>query len=109
MRNIKALQSLITIADILGLNKEDIDNAKEFLEHQEYGLSFDTLITQIYEYDIEITKDVYSLITFIGKELGFEAKNYSFMESLIRDMDKMPEPIKVELAKIIKACAVLSR
>jgi hypothetical protein len=102
MRNNKALQSLITIADILGLNEEDINNAKELLEHQEYGLSFDTLITQIYEYDIEITKDVYSLIAFIGKELGLQTKNYSFMESQIRDIHKMPEPVKVELAKIIK-------
>ena len=83
MRNNKALQSLITIADILGLNKEDIGNAKELLEHQEYGLSFDTLITQIYECDIEITKDVYNLITFIGRELGLQAEDYSFMESLI--------------------------
>jgi len=108
MRNIKSLQSLITIAGVLELSKEDINNAKELLKHQEYGLSFDTLITQIYEYDIEITKDIYNLITIIGKDLGLPTKNYSFMKNLIRDTQKIPEPVKLELAKVIKALSDLS-
>jgi len=47
MSTLKKLISIsIEIAKTLGLNDVDLNYAKDFLTHGEYGLAFDTVITQ---------------------------------------------------------------
>ena len=102
MKTLKeTLLKLIEIARILGLNEKDLKNAKDYLEHNEFGLCFDTLITQMYEYDIEIDNNSYELISKIGKKMNLEVDNYSFMKELIRNSNSIPKPVKDELAQII--------
>jgi hypothetical protein len=96
-----ALLKLIEIAKILGLNENDIENAKDYLAHNELGLCFDTIITQMYEYDIEIDNDFYESISKIGKKMNLEQNCYFFMKELVRDSNNVPKPVKDELAKII--------
>ncbi|MFC0182994.1 hypothetical protein SAMN04515674_1303 [Pseudarcicella hirudinis] len=98
---VNALLRLIEIAKILGLDDRDLENAKEFLMHNEFGLCFDTIITQMYEYDIEIDNDFYESISKIGERMNLKQESYSFMKELIRDESNVPKPVKDELARII--------
>ncbi|SEN41322.1 hypothetical protein SAMN05192574_10382 [Mucilaginibacter gossypiicola] len=75
--------TLINLAEQLGLNERDITNAKEYLEYNELGLSFDCVITQIHEYDVAINKAFYSLVTDIANELKLPTDEYDFLLPLI--------------------------
>lgn len=77
------LTNLINQAQDFGLSVGDVINAREFLSNHEYGLSFDTIITQIYEYDIPINSDYYDLISNIGQKLKIDSKEYKFVKELI--------------------------
>ncbi|RNA61785.1 hypothetical protein D1631_07490 [Chryseobacterium nematophagum] len=90
------LLRLIEIASILGLNDNDVKNAKDYLMHNEFGLCYDTIITQIYEYDIEIDNEFYQLIIKIGNALNLPPENHSFMKELIRDENNIPKSVKVD-------------
>ncbi len=95
------LNVLIESAKAIGLSDQDLDNAKEFLEHHEYGLSFDTIITQLYEYDIEIDEDFYEVITQIANKMNLPFESHSFMKELIRNKKAIPKTVKIQLANII--------
>ena len=55
----KIIEELIIASKHLGLGNNDIKTVQDFLSNYEYGLAFDTLITQLYEYEIEINIDFY--------------------------------------------------
>ncbi|WP_431610888.1 MafI family immunity protein [Chryseobacterium sp. 'Rf worker isolate 10'] len=95
------LNRLIEISKVLGLNDIDLNSAREYVVHNEYGLSFDTLITQLYEYDIEINIEFYELLVQIGKMLNLDENSYSFMKELIRDEKTIPKTVKDELSIIM--------
>lgn len=80
----KKLAALIEGAKILGLHQRDLDDANDFLINHEYGLCYDTVITQLYEYDIKIDNKIYSLISKIAKDLSFSENDYLFMKDLVR-------------------------
>lgn len=96
-----SLLHLIDGAKILGLSNSDIQVAKDFLTFNELGLCFDTIITQMYEYDIEITIEYYDLISKVGKSMKIPSEEYSFMQELIRSDSIIPKPIKEGLSVII--------
>jgi hypothetical protein len=86
----------------LGLYEVDFGNAKHLIENREYGLAFDTIITQLYEYEIEIDQEFYNLIEVIAKRLNMPEGEYSFMKKLIRTENKLSKPLKARLATILK-------
>jgi hypothetical protein len=98
---IDTLLKLIEIARVLGLDEYDLKNARDFLTHNEFGLCFDTIITQMYEYEIEIDNDFYELIAKVAERMNVKQENYSFMKELIRDESNIPKPVKDELTRII--------
>jgi len=54
-QNLKhSLSRVIEHARVFGLSDTDLRNAETFLEHDEFGLCFETVVTQLYEYDVEI-------------------------------------------------------
>lgn len=80
----KKLAILIEEAKILGLPQRDLDYASDFLINHEYGLCYDTVITQLYEYDIEIDHKIYMLISKVAKDLSLSEDDYLFMKDLVR-------------------------
>ncbi len=98
---LNALLKLIEIARILGLDNRDLKYAEDFLMYNEFGLCFDTIITQMYEYDIEIDNEFYESIKKIGERMTLKQESYSFMKELIRDESNIPKPVKDELSRII--------
>lgn len=99
----KALLKLIEIAKAVGLSEFDVNNATEYLINKEYGLSYDTIITQMYEYDLEIDNEIYLLISQIAKKMSIADSEYLFMNELIRNDSSIPKPVREEIAKIIEA------
>lgn len=90
----------IESSKILGLNDVDVKTAEELLAHREYGLCFDTTITQIYECNIEIDDSFYSVIIKIANKMSLPSKSFSFMKELVREKQAMPPAVKEKIASI---------
>ena len=76
--------ALIDLVRQLGLGEKDMAIAKEYLEYNELGLSFNHVITQIAEYNIEINKSFYLMVADIASELKLPANEYDFLIPLIK-------------------------
>jgi hypothetical protein len=101
-RSIKdQLLYLIKVAELFGLNEVDVNNSKEYLQYNEYGVCFDLLIAKIHEHNIEIDDDVYLLISDTANRMKLPVEEYGFMKELVRSGDQIPKPIKDKLTKII--------
>jgi len=79
----KQLNSLIVVARVIGLKEVDILASQEFLGYGEYGLCFDYLITQLYEYELAIDENAYNLIEKIAVGMKLDSDSYVFMKELI--------------------------
>jgi hypothetical protein len=99
----KALVLLVDSAHALGLRDEDAKNALGYLEYHEWGLCFDIVITQLYEYGIKIDVDFYTFIEQIGQEMKLPADEYSYMRELVREGYRIPDPVKAEILRIISS------
>lgn len=80
----ESISILIESAKNLGLNEKDLLVSKDYLSHREYGLAFDTIITQLYEYEIEIEEDFYSSLEMIAQKMELPSTQYSCMKELIK-------------------------
>ena len=106
MNTSKILSGIIEAAKELGLGDFDINNSKELLENREYGLAFDTIITQLYEYEIEIDSEFYALIVKVAQTMEISEDGYSFMMELIRAGNVVPKTVKDRLAEILATLEV---
>lgn len=95
------VSALIEAAKELGLGDVDINNSTEFLENREYGLAFDTAITQLYEYEIEIDDEFYELIVKLAHKMKISEDGYLFMKELTRAGNVVPKPVKDRLAEML--------
>jgi hypothetical protein len=50
---IDLLSALMESARLLGIEDSYLEIAKEFIQHHEFELCFDTIVSQMYEFDIE--------------------------------------------------------
>ncbi|WP_409019474.1 MafI family immunity protein [Dyadobacter sp. CY347] len=78
------MRNLIFKCESLGLPEKDCIDANSFLEHNELGLAFETILTQMYEYDILIDSELYGQIEAIAGRLSLKSPEYEFMSGLIR-------------------------
>ncbi|WP_458112729.1 MafI family immunity protein [Arthrobacter sp. R1-13] len=56
----------------VGLPSQDIDNIEIFIRAGEELEAFETLCTQIYEYDIQLDADIIQQLAEVGTTLGAE-------------------------------------
>ena len=80
----KTLATLIERADALGLDAKYVNECSEYLFHKEYELCLDTLVTQLYEFDISIDDQFYNLIKNAAVEMKLSDDDHSFMKELIK-------------------------
>jgi hypothetical protein len=91
MRQLKRkIKILLEYSQKLGIRDEDLNNAIEFLDYNEFELCFDTIITQMYEYDIKIDEKFFQLVEEIGTDLKLPVNAYFFMKELITPINSMP-------------------
>lgn len=79
----KSISTLLTRAEQFGLPQNDITNAKELLDHSEFGLSLGTIVTQLHEHNIEIDLVTYELIERIARDMHLPIESYSFLKELV--------------------------
>lgn len=77
------LKGLITDATEFGLPDTDVKNAAEFLEYNEWGLCFEIIVTQLYEFDIHIDESFYQKAVAIGESMKLPINKYDFIKRLI--------------------------
>jgi len=77
------LQKIIDRTSSLGLAKSDIANANDFLKNREYGLCFDTLVTQLYESQIGIDEGFYELLSKAAAQMKMPLSAFDFIKELL--------------------------
>jgi len=82
LKEIISLQ--INTAKALGARPEDIEIAQEYLREGEYGLAWDQLVSQMYEYQINIDQDYYDLVAEIAQKMRIGENEYSFLREVIK-------------------------
>lgn len=83
MKLAKELRLFIERAREFGLPGRDVENAEMFLEHHEYGLCFETLVEQLYEYDIPIDRELVTLAASLGSAMKYESESWVCLEELV--------------------------
>lgn len=76
---------LLAIVNILNskLPKNDISNIRELVQAREWGIGFENLCTQIFEYDIRIDKIIYDQIKAVGIFLELPKETWEILQKLI--------------------------
>jgi effector-binding domain-containing protein len=77
------LTALIDSSKILELADHYLKTAYDFLEHDEFELRFDTIITQMYEEDIKIGGEFYELIREIENKMKVPTESYCLLVTFL--------------------------
>lgn len=100
-RKKKKLIELLDESIKLGLRKIDSDNVNEFLKNREYGLAFDTIVCQMFEYDNEISQSFYDKVEKTALLLKIDPNDYKFLEKNIRNEHSIPIAVQDKIGEII--------
>ena len=65
------------------LNESDFESIYELIEAREWGVGFENLCTQLYEYDVNVSIELYGKIKSAGNSMGLPAKTWEMLEELI--------------------------
>ncbi len=68
-----------------GLPEHNIKFIDECIMYGESGVAYETLVDQLYEYDIPITKESYELIEKIGTDMNHQESYWLPLKELIID------------------------
>ncbi|WP_460677757.1 MafI family immunity protein, partial [Hymenobacter coalescens] len=69
-------RALLAEATKLGLPQLDVEHATEMLEYAEYGLCFDIIAQQLYEFDVQTTEEFFQLTEQTATCLGIPQEEY---------------------------------
>ncbi len=81
----KEILELLERSAKLGLCEESITDARDFVEYNEYELALDTLLVQLYEYDINIDKIFYDLVISLISKMKLNKSRYMYLKELYRN------------------------
>lgn len=63
------------------LPEEDVKEALDFVEHNEFGVSFELICAQLFEYDIKVSADIYRKIEEIGRSMTFDDSVWQMLKN----------------------------
>tara|TARA_B100000700_G_C14802104_1_gene741100 strand:+ start:394 stop:648 length:255 start_codon:yes stop_codon:yes gene_type:complete len=67
-----------------GLADSDIENAKSFLKHGEYGVAFELICEQLYENDALLTEEQISVAQEIAVMMELDDNSWSFLKENVQ-------------------------
>ena len=67
------------------LPQTDINNAREMVEYNEFGVGFEIICEQLFENDIKISSNIYEKIVAIGKSMEMKETSWNFLETLLKN------------------------
>lgn len=59
---------------------ENINDARELLEHDEWGEALSLVYTQLYEYDVKVSQSTFDQIKLAGEKMGLDSKGWEVLE-----------------------------
>jgi len=65
------------------LPEENVTDACELLEHDEWGEALSLICTQLYEYDVPISSEIYDRIESAGLQMQMPPKEWEILRELI--------------------------
>jgi hypothetical protein len=66
------------------LPAEVITEAKDFLDYDEWGLALETICTQLYEYDVAISDELYKTIERLGQQMKMSSEEWTMLKELVQ-------------------------
>lgn len=84
------------------LNSEDKKNCLDYLNNREYLLCFNTLTTQLYEYDVELSVEDFNFLKESALKIEIPFQEYEILEELIRGENNIPKTVKSNISEIMK-------
>jgi hypothetical protein len=78
------IEILIGKAKEFGLPQMDVGNAEISLDYNEFEVSYDTVVEQLYEHNIIIDNEFYNLAMEICKILNLQKDKYQFLKEIIK-------------------------
>lgn len=97
----KSLAGFIDSAVQLGLSQADVKFARELLEHSEYALSYQIIVDQIGNHDIEITQEFYDMVEMLGKYFSYEEGYYYHLKEMIRNDGHRPPAVTKGISNLL--------
>ncbi len=82
-RLIKGIRSVIEEVRT-SLPPENVEDAIELLNHNEWGLALSLISDQLYEYDIPIDNSIYDQIERLGSQMKMPSSEWTMLKELIR-------------------------
>lgn len=82
-RLIKRIRSVIEEVST-SLPPENVEDAIELLNHNEWGLALSLISDQLYEYDIPIDNSIYDQIERLGSQMKMPSSEWTMLKELIR-------------------------
>ncbi len=79
----KSMLSLIDAVKTL-LPQVVVEEAIEMVDYNEFGVGFEIICQQLFEYNIKISPDIYKQIFVIGKSMEMKENDWNFLEELVR-------------------------
>ncbi|MBS0655628.1 MAG: MafI family immunity protein [Verrucomicrobia bacterium] len=67
------------------LLKNDVKTIIELIEHNECGVAYEILCTQLYEYDVQISSNFYEKIFSLGKAMEMQPSYWLPLKELIKN------------------------
>lgn len=67
------------------LPPQDLQNIRDDIEYNEFGLAFEILCIQLYEYEAPISLEIYTRLENLGKDIGIDEKIWSPLKDLLKN------------------------
>lgn len=67
------------------LPEVDVTKIREFIDAREWGVGFDILCEQLFEYEIEVPKEVFKRIGGVGRFMQIDAKTWEILSPLVKN------------------------
>lgn len=64
---------------------QDLENIRNDIEYNEFGIAFETFCTQLFEYEAPISLAIYTKIDNIGRDIGLNQKTWNVLKPLIKN------------------------
>lgn len=66
------------------LSQKVIEDAREMVKYNEYGVGFEIVCTQLFEYDIKISSEIYEKLEALGKSMKLKEETWNYLRALIK-------------------------
>ena len=72
------------------LPEKDVSEALDLVKYNEFGVSFELICTQLFEYNVEVSSDVYQKIDSVGRSMNLDERIWKVLASDLKFNNHLP-------------------